>query len=156
MKRFLAIILALVCITAAATAESIDLSGMSFDELVALKERINLALWDTPEWQEVTVPQGLWTAGKEIPAGTWTVKCAAETYAFVTVGSELKSNGNDIDVGSARYNHGVILHPQYERYDKNKDLAEFSFTVENGDYIKIEHCSVIFTPYAGAPDFGFR
>ena len=137
-------------------ADTIDLTGLSFEQLIELKSQINLAIWNSKEWQEVTVPQGLWKVGEDIPAGSWTVRCAAVTCAFVTCGSELKESGNGIEYGCKRYKHGIIDHPDYIGYEKDIDLTEFSFTVEEGDYIIIENCSVIFTPYAGAPEFGFR
>ena len=37
----------------------IDLSGMNYDELVALKDQINRAIWNSDDWQEVEVPQGV-------------------------------------------------------------------------------------------------
>ena len=71
MKRTLCIILAFVLVLTLAPAAfaDVDLSGMSFDELVALKDQINLALWNSADWQEVTVPQGVWQVGADIPAG---------------------------------------------------------------------------------------
>ncbi len=58
------IILAVILLTAfvfnvcVGYATDIDLSHMSFEDLVTLKDQINLAIWNSKEWQEVTVPQG--------------------------------------------------------------------------------------------------
>ena len=53
MKKLVALVLAIVLSAGIALAEGIDLSGMSYDELVALKDRINLAMWQSDEWQMV-------------------------------------------------------------------------------------------------------
>ena len=79
MKRILALILtmsALAAIPLSAHAEEkkIDLSGLTYNELVELKDQINLAIWECDEWQEVEVPQGIWKVGEDIPAGHWTIR----------------------------------------------------------------------------------
>lgn len=76
MKKLICILL-LVCMTSFASADSIDLSGMSFDELFALRETITAEIMTRPEWKEVKVPAGTWIIGKDIPAGCYCIK--AET-----------------------------------------------------------------------------
>ena len=56
MKKFLFSFIVLVLLITSAAADPVDLSGMSFDELVALRDQLNLAIWNSQEWQEVTVP----------------------------------------------------------------------------------------------------
>jgi len=155
MKKLIALIL-VVCMTASfAAAEDIDLSGLSFDQLVELKEKIILAMWNSHEWQEVKVPVGIYEVGKDIPAGKWTVRCAGD-FTFLDYGNELKPGGNDIVFGCERYGNATITNPEYTRYDENKDMVEFSFSVQDGDYIKIDRSALIFTPYTGTPDLGFK
>ena len=74
MKKLIIVFLSVCMAISCAYSESIDLSGLSYDELVALKDRIDLAIWNSQEWQEVEVPQGLYVVGKDIPSGTWTKK----------------------------------------------------------------------------------
>ena len=79
MQRFwrqaFAIIRLFACIVSA-SAESTDLSGMSFDALAALKDKTNLAIWHCAGCQEATVPREVWKAGEAILAGAWTAKCS--------------------------------------------------------------------------------
>ena len=99
MKKLVAQFPAIVLAAGFALAEGIDLSGMSYDELVALKDRINLAMWQSDEWQEVTVPQGVWKVGEDIPAGHWTVKCITGNNCRSTQiswGEALTEGGTDI------------------------------------------------------------
>lgn len=71
MKRFLSLLLILVCITGIAAAE--DLSTFSFDELIALREKLNAEIMSRPEWKQVEVPGGQWIVGKDIPAGIYSI-----------------------------------------------------------------------------------
>ena len=153
MKKIICILL-LVCVTAFATAESIDLSGMSFDELVALKERINLAIWECQEWQEVTVPVGLYIVGEDIPEGTWTIRPATEHFTVIKFGDTLKPNGIDIDY-SEYYGKGEANSPE-SRLTSASDPLEFTFTAKKGTYIQVEFAPALFTPFAGKPGLGFK
>lgn len=73
MKKLLALILILVCVTSFAAAESIDLSGLSFDQLMELRNKLNAEIISRAEWKEVTVPAGTWIVGEDIPAGTYSI-----------------------------------------------------------------------------------
>ena len=99
MKRLISVLL-LMMMVSCACAEDIDLSGLSYAELVALKDRINLAMWESEEWQEVTVPDGIWEVGKDIPAGTWTVSVPGRSYLWVRYGDKLSRNGMEVSASS--------------------------------------------------------
>lgn len=144
MKKVICIIL-ILCISPVICLAEVDLSGMTYKELVSLRDQINLAIWNSQEWQEVTVPQGEWEVGKDIPAGTWTVHCAVAHYGMVRI-----TNG-----GSYKESE-VLTSPDYKNYKKGVDVSEYSFTVEDGDVIIITDCDMVFTPYAGKPDLGFK
>lgn len=161
MKKFLVILLALTLLSTAALAE-IDLSGMTYDELVALKDQINLAIWNSQEWQEVTVPQGLWEVGKDIPAGHWTVRCADEglegfmkDMVQIEWGDKLNDSGR-ISIGG-RYGAKTIYHPKGSSYTA-ADISECDFEWKDGDYVYIasSYNRAVFTPYAGKPSLGFK
>lgn len=161
MKKILLVLLALL-LALPAFAEDIDLSGMSFAELVALKERINLAMWECDEWQEVVVPQGLWVVGKDIPAGTWTVRCldtGRKSYLLKSCelewGDTLDASGQKV-AWSRRHESVKIYNPYNNEY--KGETTEYTFTVQEGDYIYIDtlYNKAVFTPYTGKPDLGFK
>ena len=78
MKKLITVILILALILpVAALADLPDLSGLSFNELVQLRDQLNLAIWNSQEWQ-VTVPIGVWKVGEDIPVGKWTIRAASE------------------------------------------------------------------------------
>lgn len=72
MKKVALLVLALVLVGSLAVAE-VDLSGMTFDELVELRNQVDQAIWASDGWQEVEVPGGEYEVGPEIPAGKWTI-----------------------------------------------------------------------------------
>ena len=85
MKRLFILILAALILAGSAAADSIDLSSMSYDELVALREQLNLAIWNCQEWQEVTVPEGTYIIGKDIPAGHWSIRTLADKHEYFNI-----------------------------------------------------------------------
>ena len=159
MKKLVALFLAIVLSAGIALAEGIDLSGMSYDELVALKDRINLAMWQSDEWQEVTVPQGVWKVGEDIPAGHWTVKCTSERgvkQTRINWGEKLDSDGNSIAWKGRHSILNDVYNTNYKYYEYDGELTEYSFEAFDGDYIVIEKAPAVFTPYQGKPSLGFK
>ena len=150
MKKVILLVLALVLVGAVALAE-VDLSGMTFDELVALKEQINLAIWNCQEWQEVEVPAGVWRGGEDIPAGHWNIAPAGSSYSHVAIGTALNETGKDIDILKTDYWYGEGL-----KKDSDTSLDHIDYDFKDGDYIVVEDQSVIFTPYTGKPSLGFK
>ena len=159
MKRILSLLLVAMFLTGSAFAASFDLSGLSYDELVDLKNQINLAIWNSEEWQEVTVPQGTWVVGEDIPAGTWTIKCAEGGYRCeINWGQFLSENGESIE-SRGRYSlFKYVYNPEHKHYTQGEDMTEYTFTVYDGDYIVVDmdESQALFTPYAGKPNLGFK
>lgn len=157
MKKLLLVLLSLL-MAFPVFAEDIDLSGLSYAELVALKDRINLAMWQSAEWQEVTVPQGVWKVGEDIPAGHWTIKPHIEYYASVEVTDFLDATGKDTD----RWNKNCKFYCSENIYNKNSksfkstQVSEFDVVLREGLYVVIKFSPVMFTPYTGKPDLGFK
>lgn len=154
MKKFLILIIAVCMMISCAAAEGIDLSGMSFDELVALKQKINLAIWNCQEWQEVTVPQGIYVVGEDIPEGTWTIRAATDHFTAIRFGDTLEPNGIEVAY-SSNFGSGDAYSPASSRY-RESDPVEFTFTAKKGDYIEVGYAPALFTPYTGKPDLGFK
>ena len=155
MKKLLLLALVLCLFVPCVSAEDIDLSGLSFEQLVALKEKINLAIWNSKEWQEVAVPIGLYVVGKDIPAGSWTIKAAAVGFTVVAFGDKLEPNGREIAYSSYYYREEAWSGKE-SNYKPGKDPLEFTITVKDGDYVQVDYASALFTPYAGQPDLGFK
>ena len=156
MKRILAVLLIIACLCGSALAT--DLSGMSYSELVELKNQINLAIWQSQEWQEVTVPTGVWRIGEDIPAGYWTIAPVGEQHEIYKYGDKLSASGMGIDIIRSSVVWSDIISTR-----KNNDGSwrytdsyhEVSIDMKEGFYIELP-CDTVFTPYAGKPSFNFK
>ena len=158
MKRFLCLLSILVfSLSSVAIAENtIDLSNMSYEELVSLKDQINMAIWNSKEWQEVTVPMGVWVVGEDIPVGHWTIKTNA-SYATVLICDALDATGKGADIwNSDIYKMESIASPNGLFFDPISDRTEIDFNLKKGMYVIIDGGNVIFSPYAGKPSLGFK
>ena len=67
MKKLFCLLLILFFIPSTVFAD-VDLSGMSFDELVALRNQVTTALFYSDSWKEIYVPGGFYQVGNGIPS----------------------------------------------------------------------------------------
>ena len=155
MRKLITIILAVALILpAAAMADLPDISGLSYDELVQLKNQINIAMWNSQEWQEVTVPPGVWEIGKDIPAGHWSIRLiegAGPWYVIYAAG--ISEDGHDIDYDK-QFIMECLCDPANEYFDGSYK-AETDFDMKDGWFVRL-NCTAVFTPYTGKPDLGFK
>lgn len=155
MKRLFILILAALILAGSAAADGIDLSSMSFDELVALREQLNLAIWNCQEWQEVTVPEGTWIIGKDIPAGHWSIRTKAEKHDFFNV--YYFDVPDDFGLKPGRGANALFLDigsPGFSGFGEvNNDTIDID--MKDGWYLYLGGACV-FTPFAGKPDLGFK
>lgn len=153
MKKFLSFLL-LFLMVSSVNAEEIDISGLSYQELVALKNRINLAMWQSEEWQEVTVPEGIWEIGKDIPAGHWTITVKGKGSAAITYGNRLDRTGKQISYDSSVFYYKIVNGPENWSF-RDGDTNYIDLDLVDGYYIELSG-GVVFTPYTGKPDLGFK
>lgn len=160
MKRFFSLALILVLILSAAAAE-IDLSGLTFSELAALRDQCLMEMFTRDEWQEVTVPQGCYEIGVHIPAGTWTIRCAdIGRDNLMMKETDLRwGMGRPSDDGYWDWRNDKgdvnIYNPNNTRY--NGQITEYTITFVEGEFLYIEpaYNSAVFTPPVG-PSFSFK
>ena len=153
MKKLLAFCL-IFLLSYPAFAEIIDLSGLSYDELVALKDQINIAMWQSEEWQEVAVPEGIWEIGKDIPAGHWTITVKGKGSATITYGNRLDRTGKQISYDSSVFYYKIVNGPQNWSFHDG-DTNYIDLDLIDGYYIELSG-GVVFTPYTGKPSFTFK
>ena len=158
MKRISALIAALLILASTAIAE-MDLSGMTLDELVELHEQLNLILFE--QAKSVTIPQGIWLVGKDIPAGTYLIRCADlgrdstdMRYCLIRWGKSKPTDEGKFE-GNDRLGDISIYNPNNKKYQEG-GVIEYIATFENGMYIFIMgiHNKAVFYQYTG-PNFTF-
>ena len=156
MKRMLFsvfICIVLLSLAPACFAENYDFSDWTFEELVDLRDQINLALMSRPEYQSVEVPQGVYEVGKDIPAGKWTIRALDRSWTNIETGHALTRGGSEVDyphdVHETVYSSSHIMYsPGYR--------TELTVTLEDGDFVGISFGAAVFSTYTGTPSLGFR
>ena len=155
MKRILALLLSLACLLSVpAFADIPDISGLSFDELVTRRNEALLTMWMEEEWQEVSVPAGTYKIGESIPAGHWTLRVAAKHDSFlVYYFNILDETGKKPGFESIVYDEQLAT-SDYTPFN-TLPITEIDIDMQEGWYVYLGG-ETIFTPYAGAKDFGFN
>lgn len=157
MKKTISIILTMIMLFSFsyAYADLPDISNLTYEELVKLKDQINLAIWNSEEWQEVTVPQGVWKIGEDIPEGHWSIRMAENNksgnWCAITYCSKLDATGKGGDWS------GIYLYQQLARPGSTYNAPEvYDIELKSGMYIIVEQKDVVFSPYEGKPSLGFK
>ena len=154
MKRFVCLLFVFVFVPLFAFADLPDISSLSYDELVQLKDQLNLAIWNSQEWQEVTVPPGTWKIGEDIPAGHWTIKPGISHGYFYVWYFEQPNEFNQPFARLTKHTNQAIATEDWHAFDEEY-IHEVDFDMIDGWYFYNEK-TVIFTPYSGKPSFGFK
>ena len=159
MKKLFSLVTVLVMAWSVAYADY-DLRGFSLEELIKLRDQVQQAMWKTEEYQSVTVPQGVWVVGEDIPAGKWNVKCAPGEGAWmqectITWGGKPDSDG--YIPYSARKGE-ITLHDPQSSFYKEGSMTEYILELEKGDYVSIDakYNKAVFSTYTGKPSLGFK
>ena len=137
MKKITSILLVLLIALAisASSAESIDLSTLSYDELISLSSKITMEIMSRPDFKTVKVPPGAYAVGKDIPAGKWTIT-ATEGACEVYWGKSLDEYGVDVP-----YSDRIAT------IDDWGSQSVASWDLVDGTFIVINRNAVTFTPY---------
>lgn len=139
------------------SVEVIEFSGISdltYHELVELKNQLNLAMWNSQEWQEVSVPMGTYKIGEDIPAGHWTITPGIDHgYFYVWYFEEPDEFGRPVKP-LTRYVYQDLATEDFHAFNEEY-IHSVDFDMKEGWYFYTEH-TVIFTPYTGKPDLGFK
>lgn len=118
MKRiawFLVFLLVVSFVPASVSAEKIDFSDLSLDQLIMLKTWVTEEIAErTKDEKEVRVPMGEYIIGTDIPSGTYTITCkdiCAAVSVYSSSGSLMDSyfiNEND-SIGKINLQQGQVI-----------------------------------------------
>ena len=133
MKKLITVILILaLLLPAAALADLPDISGLSPDELLELNHKIQMALFSEKLVDGITVEQGKYIVGEDIPAGTYRIEITG-IGGFYDLYD--KQDGKKISAGLT----GSTYH-----IDGIGKLI-----LEEGNYLCFTNSTFIFYPYTG-------
>lgn len=150
MKKLLAVVLIIALfLPASVLADIPDISGLSYDELLQLRDQVNIAIMNSPEYQEITLPVGLWTVGVDFPAGTWLITPLDNQYFNLWYGDVLNESGTDGGYGwdwINGYNQTMSTKKNNDGTWKDPNKPHFvTITMKEGWYLKTGG-TVILTP----------
>ena len=154
MKKLICALLAVVlagCLILPACAEGIDLSALTWEELLELKAQITMEQLSRDEWEEVEVHQGVYKVGEDIPAGKWTITCKTGYSCYFEFGEHLDDDGHSVSWSGT---HDLVY--VYKDAGSDGKQTEYTFDAVDGYYIVIDHAPATFTPFTGKRDLGFK
>lgn len=132
MKKLAAAILTVLLLMSTAYAADIDISGLTFDELLDLQKQVSDALWASPEWQDVAVPAGVYQIGVDIPAGRWELR-AQDGYGWIYYG---ESDGVGINTDwDAQYLTFYLVSDDIEGFESNRSAV---INMQDGYFIQLD------------------
>lgn len=133
MKKFFAMLLVALMVLggSVASAERIDLSALSLEELIALRQEIDLLIFGSDAYKNVAVPAGDYVVGEDIPAGTYTLE--SEGYGMISVYADASK-----DIMGMKACHSV---------GGGETVGKIELV--DGQLVEIQMASIIFKTYAG-------
>lgn len=127
MKKLFALTLVVLALLPVVACADVDLSSMSYDELITLNGQLFKEIMSRPEFKEVTVPTGSYIVGSDIPAGTYSLGLASGTF------------GSMIRINDFQDAYSVT----------SSDPSVGKVTLKDGDSVDISMGSIVFKPYVG-------
>lgn len=156
MKKLICVLLIIISMFSVAFADGMDLSLYTFNELMELRDQCQLMMMQRDELKEVTIPQGVYIVGIDIPSGIWTIKCKIGSACDLQFGDELAANGQDIKVkASGRYARTTVYNENDKHYINGLRM-QWIVELVDGDYFVISGYPATFIPGAISKPYLFE
>ena len=142
MKKFVVVLIFIfLAVSALSVSAQYDLSELSYSDLQNLVALAQKEMMTRSEFQEVTVPPGLYKVGVEIPAGKWTLILppSDKSYASasVNIGDKLDEGQNSISLWDSN---------SYDYIYLKQESPNFTVTLLEGYYVEVEDNVIFSTP----------
>lgn len=156
MKKLITIILILaLLLPAAALADLPDISGLTLDELIQLREMVDEAILASSEYEQIELAPGFWKVGVSFPAGYWTVTPADGQYMNLWYGDVANESETAPGYGWDSvngYNNTMSTKKNKDGSWKDQDMPHWAdINMKEGWYLK-NAGTVTLTPYIGSHD----
>ncbi|MDD6681695.1 MAG: hypothetical protein PUE61_00795 [Clostridiales bacterium] len=135
MKRILALVLVLVALTGTVYADTVDLSGMTLEELRSLQISIITELGKRKEIPSFTAPISTYEAGKDFPAGRYEIT-AVNFCTYITIYDS-----------KAQFNAGKPTVRKTTLYEEDGDSIVFD--LQSGMIVEVGFSPARFEPFNG-------
>ena len=110
-------------------------------------------MWNSQEWQEVTVPAGAWKIGVDIPVGHWAIRIVDHGITTVWYCEQIDDVEKPVTWG-AKYIHKDVASEDFKAFNETYDHV-IDFDCKDGWYL-VFNKAVVFSTYSGKPDLGFK
>lgn len=148
-KLFCLLLVSVLVLPVFALADIPDISGLSYDELLQLREQVDIAIMNSAEHQEISLPVGLWAVGVDFPAGTWLVTPLDNQYLNLWYGDVLNEAGTEPGYGwdwVNGYNKTMSTKKKKDGSWRDSDMPHsVTLTMKEGWYLK-NSGAVVLTP----------
>lgn len=135
----------------AITYDEIELEAGTYIHIS--KDAAILQIIDSSKQKTVTVPQGVYEIGVDIPEGHWDIAAAPGQFSQVFWGKELDEGKKNIKYSTYLY-QGSLVSETSISYDPG-DTTSVDLELVESTYLIVKHGEVVFTPYSGKPSLGF-
>ena len=139
MKKILALVLVIAMCFGFAAAE-IDLSGMTFNELLELQQQVMDALWQMDEsWAHVTLESGRYIVGEDLPAGRYRLTAVEGGMAVYAVG---KFEESEEGLTDRWIDSDLLADPTCPGYIENMPVEVF-VELEDGCFLELYGTAIV-------------
>ena len=140
MKKLISFFLIIaLLLPAAALSDLFDISGLSYDELLALRDVVNEAILSSSENETIKLDPGVWAVGIDFPAGVWLVSPLDNQFMHLWYGDKLNDSGTNAGLGWDSvngYNKMLSTKKAKDGSWKDPDYPHFvKITMREGWYI---------------------
>ncbi len=125
MKKFLCLLIALLLVGTIALSESVDLSSMTNDELLALKDQVVQEINERGITTDPHLLSGIYIAGSDITPGKYIIHVpSGQSSGYIYV----YENKEKLEKNESAYEHYIV-------YDKEQD---FYVSLEESNVLSID------------------
>lgn len=138
MKKTAALVLAILLLVSPAALAASDLSGMTVDQLLALRSGIDAELLARGELKSFSVPPGEYEVGIDFPAGKYSLSLKDPTAHMASV----YTHESEAAFRDGGYDRSFTMRSEGE-------ASVGKVTLYDGEFIEVKFSSVVFELYTG-------
>ena len=133
MKKYVIALLLIVSIlfTFTYATADLDLSSMSFEDLIALRDKVMDEILTREEWDDVLIPAGVYEIGVDIPEGMWTITAESYSDPYVNIGNGINDTYDDFADGSIDWEH---LYGELNKHHDSTTRTSVTWKFSKGHY----------------------
>ena len=127
---------------------------LSYDELISIKNLLNIAIWNSYEWERVLVPFGIYEIGVDFPEGHWSFEAPDGSRVTIEYGTDLRESQMNLSLDGEWTER---IYSESYQYRDEGDVTKTDLNLSPGNYLLVGGGVYTWvTPYAGGGSLGFK